>query len=471
MVWENNVFYLLFLNALTGSVAFLLSKVLIEFAKKYGSAGLIYNLLRCVLIFFAVPIAYMYRLARSIIEVNGHLFSYDGNMYTADKFHKVMTGWLIITSAIAIYYCFRFLKYRQLRAFNVPCFDDGIQELFCSFYPNRRLRRVCIFTNMMCPTPCIMGVIRPVLVLPEIRYTDEEMRIMLAHEATHALRRDNLWKLLARGMVLFCWWNPLSYWYLRRVHEWTETYCDETVCEMILNGNKKAYATTLASVVIKSKGADDQSLVSLFVGGQTLCSRVKRLEKIRRSTGRKQVYVRLLFYSIFILGTWIMAMMMGDIFSVKGEDVYLKTIEVNAVTAVRTVDLNAVDNHVVFSINTKELGEEALRTEDAYAECAEYGQQKNFSWQVEGASISASRKFLKEENSTVFVSCFVTFPDGESGTARVGVIEPDGSFTYALCEHNTAVLLCYTCETGGYYKTAVQNVENFDISAGGYYVR
>lgn len=205
MAWENNFFYLLFLNAVTGNIAFLLSKILIQIAKRYGDARLIYNLLRGVVVFFTVPISYIYVRIRCAGEVSGKMFSYSGNMYTASVFHKIFLVWLIITSAIAIFYIIRLIKYIRLRNFNIPFFDDQLQDLISSFYPDRRLKGIEMHTNMMCPTPCIMGVFKPVLVLPEVPFSREERMVMIAHEATHVVHRDTLWKTIGRVIVILCW--------------------------------------------------------------------------------------------------------------------------------------------------------------------------------------------------------------------------------------------------------------------------
>ena len=55
MNWINFFFYVIVLNSLTGTVAYLLCKLLALVAKKYNAIRIIYPLYRLVLVFYIVP--------------------------------------------------------------------------------------------------------------------------------------------------------------------------------------------------------------------------------------------------------------------------------------------------------------------------------------------------------------------------------------------------------------------------------
>ncbi|HHX83571.1 MAG TPA: M56 family metallopeptidase, partial [Pseudomonadaceae bacterium] len=59
-------------------------------------------------------------------------------------------------------------------------------------------------------SPALYGVLRPQLLLPadfELRYNASQRSLILAHEAVHYRRRDNLWNLLACSLRLLFWFN------------------------------------------------------------------------------------------------------------------------------------------------------------------------------------------------------------------------------------------------------------------------
>lgn len=60
-------------------------------------------------------------------------------------------------------------------------------------------------------TPLTIGLFagNRVVVLPVRDYTDEELRLVLMHEAVHIARFDAVSKLGLVSMAAFCWFNPL----------------------------------------------------------------------------------------------------------------------------------------------------------------------------------------------------------------------------------------------------------------------
>lgn len=261
---------------------------------------------------------------------------------------------------------------------------------------------------------------------------------------------------------------------MKDLEDWTETYCDDTVCRLILGGNWQRYSNALVSSVTKSKAysAKRRSILAMFGDKQTLLRRVKRLSKL--NMGKRKAVVSVVLSMIFILGSSTTAIAAGELTSAKGEEVYVETMEVESVGAdSNVINLNEIDNETVFSMSMEELEAEGYEIIDMGPEAGIelYGTQKIFDWDIEAASIAASGGFLKKKDSTITICCFITFPSGQEGTARVGVIEPDGTYAFALCENNDTVTVSYTCESLGTYKVAVQNIRNFEINANGYYVR
>lgn len=474
MAWENNFFYLLFLNAVTGSVAFFISKLLLKVVLKQGNARQIYNLLRGVVVFYTVPFAYIYTRIKCMNEVGGHMFGYRGNQHTASIFYKIFLVWLILTSAIAIYYGVRAFKFFSLRKYNLPYYDDRLKELFCSFYPHSRFKKVQMYTNMMISTPCIMGVFRPALVLPDIPYNREELVVMMAHEATHVLHRDTLWKTIGCVVSVLCWWNPFLHLFLSSLEDWSETYCDYSVCKFLLDGDRYRYVEVLMSAAVKSKSyaSGKTASIATFSDDKTLYRRVKRLSKL--NMGKRITFLGIILSAVFILGSSMTAIAAGEITSGASETLYMDTMEVASTSEdLNVINLDEVDNVTVFSMTAEELAAEGYTfvQMESESDIATYGTQKIFNWDIEAASMAATSGFLKTKNSEIEVHCYVTFPSGQEGSARVGVIRPDGTFTFAMCENNDAITVNYTCESFGSYCVAVQNIRSFTINANGFYVR
>lgn len=74
MNWINFFFYVIILNSLTGTVAYLLCKLLALVAKKYNAIRIIYPLYRLVLLFYIVPLGDIYIRCKCLYDlVHMHL--------------------------------------------------------------------------------------------------------------------------------------------------------------------------------------------------------------------------------------------------------------------------------------------------------------------------------------------------------------------------------------------------------------
>jgi len=97
--------------------------------------------------------------------------------------------------------------------------------------------------------PGVVGIFRPVLLLPEKiveRLTLPQLRSVLAHESCHVRRRDNLTAAIHMAVEAVFWFHPAVWWIERRLIEERERACDEAVLQ--LGNEAEAYAESLLSV-------------------------------------------------------------------------------------------------------------------------------------------------------------------------------------------------------------------------------
>ena len=80
--------------------------------------------------------------------------------------------------------------------------------------------------------PGILGIRRPVLLLPEgitERLTPAQLEAIFAHELSHVRRRDNLAATIHMLVEAIFWFHPLVWWLGARLVEERERACDEEV--------------------------------------------------------------------------------------------------------------------------------------------------------------------------------------------------------------------------------------------------
>ena len=97
--------------------------------------------------------------------------------------------------------------------------------------------------------PGVFGILRPVLVLPEgidEQLTTAQFGSVLAHELSHARRRDNLVAAVHMLVEALFWFHPFVWWIRVRLVEERERACDEEVLHSAVD--PQDYAEALVAV-------------------------------------------------------------------------------------------------------------------------------------------------------------------------------------------------------------------------------
>ena len=78
-------------------------------------------------------------------------------------------------------------------------------------------------------SPMVLGLARPVLLLPEGQLPEEALEVVLRHELTHLKRRDVAYQALLLLARTVHWFNPLVWWMGREAGRSLELCCDDAV--------------------------------------------------------------------------------------------------------------------------------------------------------------------------------------------------------------------------------------------------
>ncbi len=127
--------------------------------------------------------------------------------------------------------------------------------------------------------PGVVGLLRPVLLLPEgilQRLTPAQLEAVLAHELCHVRRRDNLTAALHMIVEAVFWFHPLIWWIGARLVEERELACDEEV--LSLGNDPQVYAQGILNVC---KFYVESPIVC--VAGVTGSNLRKRMERIMKN--------------------------------------------------------------------------------------------------------------------------------------------------------------------------------------------
>jgi RND family efflux transporter MFP subunit len=135
--------------------------------------------------------------------------------------------------------------------------------------------------------PGVLGVWRPVLLLPEgirERLSPAQFQTVIAHELCHVRRRDNLTAAIHLFVEALFWFHPLVWWIKARLIEEQERACDEEVLR--LGNDPQIYAETILKLCEFYLAAP-----LICVAGMTGSDLKKRIEEIMRNRVPQQLSV------------------------------------------------------------------------------------------------------------------------------------------------------------------------------------
>lgn len=196
MNWINFFFYVIVLNSLTGTVAYLLCKLLALVAKKYNAIRIIYPLYRLVLLFYIVPLGYIYIRCKCFVRFGANTLGdgFLGNQVIYEVMQCCLLIWFSGMLCVGLHYLKKWKKYRWICRKNIPFHGEEYRAVLQKLYPGKNWKKVRFCTNYTIDSPCVMGVFHHVIVFKALNYPMKDIELVLMHEGTHIVRRDNLGK-------------------------------------------------------------------------------------------------------------------------------------------------------------------------------------------------------------------------------------------------------------------------------------
>ncbi len=108
-------------------------------------------------------------------------------------------------------------------------------------------------------SPMLMGILNPVIVLPDTAYDENNLAMIISHELTHLKRFDVVYKFLLHTLKCIYWFNPLV-WLMEKYAEGDiELSCDEDITKNRNKNFKMRYADTILKV---AAGGDTSPVLS-----------------------------------------------------------------------------------------------------------------------------------------------------------------------------------------------------------------
>ena len=220
---------------------------------------------------------------------------------------SIITGFMLIypwvVLAVLLYSIASYLYYtRKLRKSNASA--QWVELAVLTDVPDGVTPQAYI--NPLVTTPMLIGLFKPVILLPKRDYSFAELRSILLHEITHLRRFDIAIKWLSLLACALHWFNPIVWIARRKISNACEFSCDEAVIRSMNYEDKHNYGETLIAVVAKTK-----TPVSIL--SSTMSEEKKALKErlISIMKARKHTKLAILFSALIIIAAVVTVSALG----------------------------------------------------------------------------------------------------------------------------------------------------------------
>ena len=166
-----------------------------------------------------------------------------------------MTGFAVVLT----WKCIEHLIFRrQILRNSYQVTDPDVLSVWNAIIEDARFKRVKfkLVTSPNVSTPLTIGLNRRAtrVVLPEKKYSKEDLELILRHEIVHIGREDAWNKFFMVFCTAMCWFNPLMWIAMRKSADDIELSCDETVLLGADDAARKQYAILLLDTAGDERG-------------------------------------------------------------------------------------------------------------------------------------------------------------------------------------------------------------------------
>lgn len=201
---------------------------------------------------------------------------------------------------------FRFGRY--IRRTGEPMELDGVPK---------RLR-VCKTSAAV--SPMVMGMIRPVLILPETALIESRLPYVLRHELVHYRRGDIVWRWLAVLATSIHWFNPVVYVAAAQMQEACEISCDWCVVRSMEQAKRDDYMRVILELLAEAM-AKKQILTTQMASEKKQLQRRFTMIRNQKPVGMKKLLLSVCVGTALLGAAWLTGCTLRETYVTKETEV------------------------------------------------------------------------------------------------------------------------------------------------------
>ena len=488
-----NLFPAAVILSVTGSVGYILLKLLAAVSGNHLSQSWRYHGIVAVSLLFVLPVYKLWEFIPVPYSVSPPVISFGGGVEPAflpgspagvdmltpqplptagidwgTVLERAAVLWLWVAVSLVLWNVWRLLRCRRLIEQAGNKVNSRLQQIA---EEEARLAgiggEIRLLASPLAQSPMLVGFFRPTILLPLEHLPDSDARFILAHELTH-FRRKDLWKKLLFLMVRCAhWFNPIVYLLNRDFSRWLETSCDEQVVSSLDRDQRKEYGRLLIDYAPASRYAGPK----LYVSFASCRYKLKRRISIMLNSDKKsRSLLGLVLAVALVVGCLATTALAASVDNDNGTDDFALSFRVeqnDIIKAYKCEDTGMVT--VVDTSDAEQVTEYtstlALSTAVRMDLVSDASDAKTISWEApSGAKAAATKACSMEAGEKINVTVAIS---PASSDVQVGIVDSNGAFRYVLAASGS-VNHDFSITAHGVYYVCVVNGSSNDVSVAGF---
>lgn len=196
-----------------------------------------------------------------------------------------------------------FLFKRKVLKWSHPVKDTDAEKLLNELSDELCIKKpIMLLTSDKVSAPMMIGLLKPLLLLPNDSYSDTDLRFILKHELIHFKRHDIWYKLLLLAANAVHWFNPFAYIMFREASKDLELSCDDEVVKYSRFDDRKQYSEAILASIHKQYMRQAALSTNFYGGIKTMKERFKNI--FNMDARRRGIFVfSLVLISVALIGS------------------------------------------------------------------------------------------------------------------------------------------------------------------------
>lgn len=144
--------------------------------------------------------------------------------------------------------------------------DSRLYKIFNQINDNKRSSNdLKIKVHNYVKSPAIVGFFKPIIILPEIQFSDDELLGIFAHEWTHYCYGHIFIKFFTEIIISFFWWNFTFRSLHNEISHVLEMHSDKIICTKLSYDEQRAYLNAIQKVIRHISKSNSSSITCYLV--------------------------------------------------------------------------------------------------------------------------------------------------------------------------------------------------------------